>query len=103
MPIVPFGAANFLMAYGCEPLHASRKPLLRFEGYDPGMKKMPRYLPLAVFLIFAFAFDSLSVAAIFEVGFEGVQRVLLATLCVIVGTISAYILTSTLMRVCVRR
>ena len=64
---------------------------------------MPRYLPIAVFLMFAFAFDSLGVAAIFEVGFEGVQRIVLALICVIVGTISAYILTSTLMRVCVRR
>jgi hypothetical protein len=49
----------------------------------------PRFLPLAVFLAFAFAFDYFSVAAIFEVGFEGFPRILLTTACVIVGTISA--------------
>ena len=67
------------------------------------MKTPPRYLPIAVFLVFASTFDSLSVAAIFEVGFEGIQRIVLTLICVIVGTISAYLLTSTLMRVCARR
>lgn len=60
------------------------------------------FLPIVVFLGLAFAFDYVSVAAILEVGFDGFQRIALTTVCVIVGTISAYLLTSTLMRVCIR-
>jgi len=61
------------------------------------------FLPIAVFIGLAFAFDYLTVAAIIEVGFDGFQRIALTTVCVIVGTISAYLLTSTLMRVCVKQ
>ncbi len=65
-------------------------------------RKRAAFLPLVVFLAFAFAFDYFSVAAVFEVGFEGIQRLLLTTICIVVGTVSAYLLTSTLIRGCHR-
>jgi hypothetical protein len=72
--------------------------------YDLRMKrKRAPLLPVAVFFALAFAFDYFSVAAVLEVGFEGIQRLLLTTMCIIVGTISAYLLTSTLIRACNRR
>ena len=55
--------------------------------------KANRLLPIAVFFGLAVAFDYFSVAAIFEVGFDGVQRILLSVICVVVGTISAFTLT----------
>ena len=66
-------------------------------------RKRSAFLPLAVFLAFAFVFDYFSIAAVFEVGFEGIQRLLLATICIVVGTVSAYLLTSTLIRGCHKR
>ncbi len=61
-------------------------------------RKRSAFLPPVVFLALAFAFDYFSVAAVFEVGFEGLQRLLLMTICIVVGTVSAYLLTSTLIR-----
>jgi hypothetical protein len=57
-----------------------------------------RSLSIVVFLAFAFAFDYFTVAAVFEVGFSGATRVLLAMICLVVGTMAAYLLTSTLIR-----
>jgi hypothetical protein len=65
-------------------------------------RKRAALLPLVVFLAFAFAFDYFSVAAVFEVGFQGIHRFLLTTICIVVGTASAYLLTSTLIRGCHR-
>jgi hypothetical protein len=60
--------------------------------------KSARLLPIAAFLALAVAFDYFSVAAIFEVGFDGVQRLLLTVISLIVGTVSAFVLTRPLVR-----
>jgi len=57
-----------------------------------------RVLPIAIFLALAVAFDYVSVAAIFEVGFGGAQRLMLSLICLIVGTASAFTLTRPLVR-----
>jgi hypothetical protein len=61
-------------------------------------KSAVRFLPIAVFVGLAFAFDFVTVKAIAEVGFEGVQRILLSAICIIVGTVSAFTLTRPLVR-----
>jgi hypothetical protein len=52
-----------------------------------------KFLPLAIFAVLAFALDWVSVAAVVEAGFDGVQRVLLTILGLVVGTVSAFVLT----------
>jgi hypothetical protein len=61
------------------------------------------YLPVAVFVVLAVAFDYMGVAAVFAVGFDGVQRFLLSAICLIVGTVSAFVLTRPLVRHLSRR
>ena len=62
------------------------------------MRKRTSYkLAIATFVALAAAFDGFGVAAIF-VEFGGVPRVLLAILCVVVGTVSAFLLTAPLIR-----
>jgi hypothetical protein len=60
--------------------------------------KSAPFLPIAIFLTLAVAFDYFSVVAIFEVGFDGVQSILLTIICLIVGTVSAFVLTRPLVR-----
>jgi hypothetical protein len=75
------------------------KVAFRLRPYDVFMRaRTVRMLPIAIFLGLAIAFDYFSVAAIAEVGFDGVQRVLLSAICLIVGTISAFTLTRPLVR-----
>jgi hypothetical protein len=62
-----------------------------------------RLVPVAIFLVLAIAFDIVSVAAIFEVGFGGSQRLVLSLICLIVGTASAFTLTRPLVRFLARR
>ena len=57
-----------------------------------------RLLPIITFLGLAAAFDYFSIAAIAEVGFDGIQRLLLSAICLIVGTVSAFTLTRPLVR-----
>ena len=59
-------------------------------------------LAVAAFIALAVAFDGFGVAAIF-VEFGGILRVLLATICVLVGTVSAFVLTAPLIRKTARR
>ena len=71
----------------------------RLRSYDPHMRSQTaRFLPIADFLGLAVAFDYVSVAAIFEVGFGGAQRLVLSLICLIVGTASAFKLTRPLVR-----
>jgi hypothetical protein len=73
-------------------------------SYDPHMRSQTaRFLPIAVFVALAIAFDYFSVAAIIEVGFNGVQRLVLSLICLIVGTVSAFTLTRPLVRCLARR
>jgi hypothetical protein len=73
------------------------------RNYDFAMHtKFARLLPIAIFLAVAVVFDSFSVAAIFEAGFDGVQRTLLTVICLVVGTVSAFVLTRPLVRRLVR-
>jgi len=62
-----------------------------------------RVLPIGIFLALAVAFDYVSVAAIFEVGFGGAQRLVLSLICLLVGTASAFTLTRPLVRCLARR
>jgi hypothetical protein len=62
-----------------------------------------RFLPIAIFVALAAAFDYFSVAAIAEVGFGGVQRLVLSLICLIVGTVSAFTLTRAFVRCLARR
>jgi hypothetical protein len=62
-----------------------------------------RVLPIAIFLVLAVAFDYVSVAAIFEAGFGGAQRLVLSLIYLIVGTASAFTLTRPLVRRLARR
>jgi len=62
-----------------------------------------RFVPITIFLALAIAFDYFSVAAIFEVGFGGIQRLVLSLICLIVGTASAFTLTRPLVRCLARR
>jgi len=63
------------------------------------MRNRTRYLlVLAAFVALAGTFDGISVAAIYEVGFVGVLRFVLAVLCIVVGTVSAFVLTAPLVR-----
>ena len=74
------------------------------RSYDGCMSaKTSRLLPIAIFFGLAVAFDYLSVAAIFEVGFDGVQRILLSIICIVVGTVSAFTLTRPLVRCLAKR
>ena len=67
------------------------------------MRNKSRYvLALAVFVSLAATFDGLGIAAIVEAGFDGVVRYLLATICIVVGTICAYLLTAQLIHRFVR-
>ena len=76
----------------------------RLRSYDPHMRSQTaRFLPIAIFAALAVAFDYLSVAAISEVGFDGVQRLVLSLICLIVGTVSAFTLTRPLVRCLARR
>jgi hypothetical protein len=68
------------------------------------MRKRTRYLlALAAFAALAATFDGFGIAAVYKAGFDGVQRFLLATICVIVGTVTAFALTAPLIRRITRR
>ncbi len=64
------------------------------------MRKKTQYLlALAAFAALAATFDGFGIAAVYDAGFEGVPRAfLLATICVIVGTVTAFALTAPLIR-----
>jgi hypothetical protein len=68
------------------------------------MRKRTQYLlALAAFAALAATFDGFGVAAVYEAGFDGVQRFLLDAICVIVGTVSAFAITAPLIRRITRR
>jgi hypothetical protein len=69
----------------------------------PAMRRKTRYqLAIAAFIVLAVAFDGFGVAAI-VVEFGGMLRVLLALVCLAVGTASAFLLTIQLFRMMARR
>jgi hypothetical protein len=75
-------------------MEGTRKVPFRLRIYDSRMRRRTfKWLPIAIFATLALALDYVSVAAIFEAGFEGVQRVLLTVLGLVVGTVSAFVLT----------
>ena len=80
------------------------KVTFRLRSYDPHMRsQIARVLPIAIFLALAVAFDYVGVAAISEAGFGGFQRLVLSLICLIVGTVSAFTLTRTLVQWLARR
>src|SRR5450432_1222625 len=70
------------------------KVAFRLWSYDPHMRSQTiRFLSITIFVALAVAFDYFSVAAIAKVGFDGVERLVLSLICLIVGTVSAFTLT----------
>ena len=69
----------------------------------PTMRRGITYqLAIVAFVALAVAFDGFAVAAVVE-EFGGLLRVLLALVCLVVGTLSAYLLTRQGFRVLLRR
>ena len=53
---------------------------------------------VAIFVALTLTIDTVTVAAIYETGFAGILGIFLSILCIIVGTMSAYVLTIALIR-----
>ena len=68
----------------------------------PAMRKARYLLAFAAFVGLAVAFDGFGVAAIF-VEFRGIERLLLAIVCIVAGTVSAFLVSAQLFRVIARR
>ena len=87
--------------------HASarrNKVFLIFWSYDYQMRgKTLHILVVATFVALAVTFDYFTVEAVYVAGFEGMARVALAIICLVVGTIAAYVLTATIVRVIANR
>ena len=53
---------------------------------------------VATFVALTLTIDTLTVAAVYETGFAGILGIFLSVLCIIIGTMSAYVLTIALIR-----
>jgi len=66
-------------------------------------EKTRQLLTVGTFIGLAGAIDYLTVAAVYAVGFAGVARIMLVAVCLIVGTVAAFVLTAPIIRIVARR
>jgi len=60
-------------------------------------------LTVGTFVGLAVAFDYVTVAAVYAVGFERIARAALALACLVVGTVAAFVLTAPIVRTVAKR